>query len=49
MLLHIDGKIVEIRPGEFFNSKKLVESRFLELLAPKTKPNKRNGSDKNRS
>ena len=31
MLLHIDGEIVEIRPGEFFNSKGLVESRYLEL------------------
>jgi len=32
MLLHIDGEVVEIRPGEQFKSKKEVESRFLELL-----------------
>jgi len=49
MLLHIDGEIVEIRPGEFFNSKKIVESRFLELLTPKPKPKKENGSTTNRS
>ena len=32
MLLHIDGEVIEIRPGEQFKSKKEVESRFLELL-----------------
>lgn len=51
MLLHIDGEIVEVRPGEYFNSKGLVESRFLELLNPKPKPKpiKNNGSTKSRS
>lgn len=51
MLLHIDGEIVEVRPGEYFNSKGLVESRFLELLSPKPKPKptKNNGSTKSRS
>jgi len=51
MLLHIDGEIVEVRPGEYFNSKGLVESRFLELLnrKPKPKPTTNNGSNKSRS
>ena len=38
MLLHIDGEIVEIRPGELFNSKRLVESRYLELMDQPKKP-----------
>jgi hypothetical protein len=38
MLLHIDGEVVEIRPSEFFESKTLVDSRYLELIeAPKKK------------
>jgi len=38
MLLHIDGEVVEIRPGEFFQSKKEVDSRYLEIInAPKMK------------
>ena len=57
MLLHIDGEIVEIRPGELFNSKGLVESRCLELMdqpkkpkrGPKPKLNEDNGSIKSRS
>lgn len=57
MLLHIDGEIVEIRPGELFNSKGLVESRYLELVdqpnkpkrGPKPKPKKEDGSTENRS
>lgn len=32
MLLHIDGEVIEIRPGEMFKSKAPVESRFLEVL-----------------
>jgi len=36
MLLHIDGEVVEIRPSELFESKGIVESRYLELVsAPK--------------
>tara|TARA_R110000851_G_scaffold252826_1_gene405273 strand:+ start:274 stop:468 length:195 start_codon:yes stop_codon:yes gene_type:complete len=31
MLLHIDGEVVEIRPSELFESKNLVDSRYLEL------------------
>lgn len=38
MLLHIDGEIVEIRPGELFNSRGLVESRYLELMDQPNKP-----------
>ena len=33
MLLHIDGEVVEIRPSEFFSSKAIVESRYLELIS----------------
>jgi hypothetical protein len=33
MLLHIDGEVVEIRPSEFFESKTLVASRYLELIS----------------
>ena len=32
MLLHIDGEVVEIRPSELFESKTLVDSRYLELI-----------------
>jgi len=35
MLLHIDGAVVEIRPGELFESKSLVDSRYLEVLNKK--------------
>jgi len=36
MLLHVDGEIVEIRPGELFKSKTLVNSRYLEIIKSKT-------------
>lgn len=57
MLLHIDGEIVEIRPGELFNSKRLVESRYLELMdqpkkpkrGPKPKLEQNDGSTESRS
>mgnify|MGYP003153650078 FL=1 len=32
MLLHIDGEIIEIRPGELFESKHPVDSRHLEEI-----------------
>lgn len=32
MLLHIDGEVVEIRPGELFESKTHVSSRYLEVI-----------------
>jgi hypothetical protein len=32
MLLHIEGEVVEIRPSELFESKTLVDSRYLELI-----------------
>jgi len=35
MLLHINGNIVEIRPGELFESNANISSRYLELI---TKP-----------
>ena len=37
MLLHIDGEVVEIRPGELFKSKKQVPSRYLDLIVKKKK------------
>ena len=33
MLLHIDGEVVEIRPGELFESKTIVDSRNLEIIS----------------
>ena len=41
MLLHIDGEVVEIRPSEFFESKTLVDSRYLELIIKKEEPKKK--------
>jgi hypothetical protein len=47
MLLHIDGEVVEIRPSELFESKTLVDSRYLELISKpvekkkKSKPSKK--------
>lgn len=40
MLLHVDGYLVEIRPGEQFSSLNKVDSRYLEeIKAPaKAKP-----------
>jgi len=32
MLLHINGDIVEIRPGELFESNTHISSRYLELI-----------------
>ena len=42
MLLHIEGEVIEIRPSEFFESKNLVDSRYLELVSkPVEKKNKK--------
>mgnify|MGYP003140508338 CR=1 FL=1 len=32
MLLHVSGEIMEIRPGELFESKTLVTSRYLQVV-----------------
>lgn len=40
MLLHVDNEIVEIRPGEEFTSKTLVNSRHLEELGKISKGKK---------
>ena len=32
MLLYVDGNIIEIRPSELFESKALMDSRYLELI-----------------
>lgn len=32
MLIHVDGNIVEIRPGEVFKSRKLLDIKYLEIL-----------------
>jgi len=42
MLLYIDGEVIEIRPSELFESKTLVESRYLEVLElQETEPKKK--------
>ena len=38
MLLHIDGVVVEIRPGELFQAKGAVDSRYLEQINKKVAP-----------
>jgi len=32
MLLYVEGEVVEIRPGEFFESTSLVDTRYLEII-----------------
>lgn len=47
MLLHIDGEVVEIRPGELFESKTLVDSRYLNVIEQdKEEPKKKKGRPK---
>jgi hypothetical protein len=49
MLLHIDGEVVEIRPSEHFESKTLVDSRYLELVNEQKKrgrPTKKDSKSK---
>ena len=41
MLLHIDGEVIEIRPGELFESKTLVSSRNLEIISNPTEKKKK--------
>lgn len=41
MLLHIDGEVVEIRPGELFESKNHVSSRYLEVINKPQSPKKK--------
>ncbi len=41
MLLHIDGEVIEIRPGELFESKTLVSSRNLEIISKPTEKKKK--------
>jgi len=41
MLLHIDGDVVEIRPGEYFVSSAVVKSRYLEIINKPTTTRKR--------
>ena len=43
MLLHIDGEVVEIRPSELFESKTLVDSRYLELISKPVEKKKTRG------
>jgi len=55
MLLHIDGEVIEIRPGELFESKTLVSSRNLEIISKpiekkkKGRPPKENTDGKDQS
>ena len=46
MLLHIDGDIVEIRPGELFKSKSRVTSRYLEVITSTQKNSTPKSQDK---
>ena len=47
MLLHIDGEVIEIRPGELFESKTLVDSRYLNVIEQdKDEPKKKKGRPK---
>lgn len=47
MLLHIDGEVIEIRPGELFESKTLVDSRYLNVIEQdKEEPKKKKGRPK---
>lgn len=41
MLLFVEGNVVEIRPGELFESKVPVESRHLTLISEPEKKKKR--------
>ena len=47
MLLHIDGEIIEIRPGELFESKSYLDSRYLERIDKKKITIKKRGRPKN--
>jgi len=49
MLLHINGKIVEIRPGELFQSKTLVKSRYLSIIPSEEKIEKKRKSSPKKS
>jgi len=40
MLLQIDSRVIEIRPGEFFQSKEEIVSRFLDPILPKKRKKK---------
>lgn len=46
MLLFIDGEVIEIRPGEMFESKKLIEFRHLEIINNSDQQKKRRGKPK---
>ena len=48
MLLHVDGEIVEIRPGELFESKSYLDSRYLERIDKKKITIKKRGRPKNK-
>lgn len=49
MLLFIDGEVVEIRPGEFLESKTPAESRYLKLIEPTSIITKKKGGTKKKS
>jgi hypothetical protein len=38
ILLYVDGEIVEIRPGEFFESSDVICIKHLEKIESKPKP-----------
>jgi hypothetical protein len=41
MLLHVDGEVIEIRPGEILKSHQLIESRYLEVIEELPKEKKK--------
>jgi|32_taG_2_1085360.scaffolds.fasta_scaffold239726_1 hypothetical protein len=48
MLLYIDGRIIEIRPGEYFTSDTQINIRYLEEIRPvvkKTRTRKKKDGD----
>ncbi len=46
MLLYIDGEVIEIRPGELFKSKNLINSRYLDVIDKPKAPKKKAGRPK---
>ena len=49
MLLCVDGKVLEIRPGEILQTQSLVDSRYLELINDKPKVASKVGRPKKRN
>jgi len=46
MLLDIDGEVIEIQPGELFESTQYIESRYLKRIEPEITVKKKGKSKK---